>query len=254
MHEAVGHRLEGSRLLSAGEGQTFRDSVGTQILPPFLSMRDNPRLERHGGRSLVGHYRYDDEGVEARDTLLVERGVLQGFLTSRCGIASRHRSTGHARAAYYQRPIARMGVTIVESHGGLDEAGLRERFLEEIRSQGAPYGIRVIEASSGETATEAYNFQAFLGEVSLASRVYPDGREEWIRGVDFVGTPLNAIRGIVAAGKRLCVDNAFCGAESGYVPVSTISPALVLSELELQSKAETPFSPYTFPIPWNRKR
>jgi hypothetical protein len=126
--------------------------------------------------------------------------------------------------------------------------------LEEIRRHKAPFGVRIIEASSGETATDAYNFQAFLGEVNLASRVYPDGREEWIRGINFVGTPLNAIRSIRAAGRRLVVDNSFCGAESGYVPVTTISPALVVSELELQSKAETPYSKYTFPIPWERSR
>ena len=131
---------------------------------------------------------------------------------------------------------------------------MRRTFLEEIRRQKVPYGIRIIEASSGETATEAYDFQAFLGEINLASKVYPDGREEWIRGVNFVGTPLNAVRGILAAGDRYEIDNAWCGAESGYVPVSTISPALVVSELELQSKPETPYMPYTFPIPWAGKR
>jgi hypothetical protein len=46
------------------------------------------------------------------------------------------------------------------------------------------------------------------------------------------------------------VDNAFCGAESGYVPVSTISPALVLSELELQAKPESPYTQFSLPIPW----
>ena len=50
---------------------------------------------------------------------------------------------------------------------GLAPAALKRAFLEEIRRQGVPYGIRVIEASSGETATDAYNFQAFLGEVNL---------------------------------------------------------------------------------------
>jgi hypothetical protein len=147
-----------------------------------------------------------------------------------------------------------MGVTLVESHDGLDRRALRRRLLEEIRRQNAPFGIRIIEASSGETATDAYNFQAFLGEINLASKVYPDGREEWVRGVNFVGTPLNAIGGIVAAGDRYEVDNAYCGAESGYVPVTTVSPALVVSELELQSKAETPYSPYTYRIPWESKK
>ena len=125
--------------------------------------------------------------------------------------------------------------------------------LEEIRRQKVDFGIHIVEASSGETATDAYNFQAFLGEANLATKVYPDGREEWIRGVNFVGTPLNATRNIVAAGNRYEVDNAYCGAESGYVPVSTISPALVISELELQSKPDAPYTQYCYPMPWDRK-
>jgi len=76
-----------------------------------------------------------------------------------------------------------------------------------------------------------------------------------IRGVNFVGTPLNGIHNIVAAGDRLEVDNAYCGAESGYVPVSTVSPAMVLSELELQSKPESPYTQFSLPMPWtDRKR
>lgn len=249
LHEAVGHRLEGNRLLAAGEGQTFKDSLGQGILPPFLSMRDDPTLESFEGRSLVGHYLYDDEGVESQNTELVRRGKLIRFLSTRTGIRPRHHSSGHARGAYHQRPISRMGTLIVESENGLGERELKRVLLDEIRRQGVPYGIRIVDATSGETATDAYNFQAFLGEANLATKVYPDGREEWIRAVNFVGTPLNAIRNIVAAGDRLVVDNAFCGAESGDVPVSTISPALVVSSLELQSKADSAFNPFTFTMP-----
>lgn len=252
-HEALGHRLEGSRLLAEGEGQTFKDALGEIVLPAFLNLRDDPSLTHHDGKSLVGHYRYDDEGVRSRAIPLVSAGRLDAFLSTRIGIAPRHRSSGHARCAYHQRPISRMGVTILEADPGSSDAELRRRFLDEIRRQGAPFGVRIIDATSGETATDAYNFQAFLGEINLASKVYADGREEWIRGVNFVGTPLNAVRSIVAAGRHCAVDNAYCGAESGYVPVSTISPALVVSELELQSKAETPYSPYTFPIPWESR-
>ncbi len=110
--------------------------------------------------------------------------------------------------------------------------------------------MRIVEATNGETVTDAYDFQAFLGEINLATKVYPSGREEWIRGVNFVGTPLNGIHGIVAAGQKLHVDNSYCGAESGYVPVTTISPALVLSELELQSKPGSRYTPFSLPLPW----
>lgn len=250
IHEALGHRLEGNRLLSHGEGQTFRDSLGTLILPPFLSIHDDPSMTRFEGKSLVGHYRFDDEGVDGQRANIVERGRLNSFLTSRAGIRKRHRSNGHARSARHQRAISRMAVTHVESHDGLTDSELRAAFVEEIRRQGVPYGIRILHADGGETSTEGYNFQAFLGEINLAAKVYPDGREEWIRGVNFVGTPLNATRSIIAAGRRHEVDNALCGAESGFVPVSTISPSLLISHLELQSKSDASYAPYTYPIPW----
>lgn len=252
LHEAIGHRLEGSRLLSTGEGQTFRDALGQRILPEFLTVHDDPRARRFGGRSLVGHYRFDDEGVPAADARLVERGTLVGYLTGRTAVGRRHRSNGHARGTYHRRPTSRMGSLFVEADPGLSDAALFDAFVKRIRDSGAPFGLRVVEASSGETATDAYNFQAFLGEANLVQRVFPDGRKEWVRGLNFVGTPLNAVRAIVAGGKRAEVDNAWCGAESGYVPVSTVSPALLVSELEMQSKPDEPYTAYTFDMPWRR--
>jgi len=252
MHEAIGHRLEGNRLLSSGEGQTFKDAVGELVLPAGVSLHDDPSLERFEGKSLAGHYAYDDEGVPAQDARLIEDGVLQGFLTSRLPIGKRHKSNGHARSAYHARAMSRMGVTMVESTDGLSDAEMKLAFLEEIKRQGVPYGVRIVDAYGGETSTDSYNFQAFLGDIDLATRVYPDGREELVRGVDFVGTPLNAIRGIVAAGERHEVDNGFCGAESGYVPVSTISPALLFEELELQQKPSRPLTQFAYPMPWEK--
>jgi len=253
IHEAVGHRLEGNRLLSEGEGQTFRDAVGEEIVLPGLSLRDDPTLQRFEGQSLVGAYAYDDEGVPSQSATLIQDGVLAGFLTGRTPLSKRHRSNGHGRAAYHQRPVSRMGVTIVETPHGLSDDELWHLFLAEIQRQNVPYGIRILDAYGGETTTESYDFQAFLGEIDLAARVYPDGRQELVRGVDFVGTPLNAIGGIVAASKRREVDNSWCGAESGYVPVTTIAPALLVEELELQAKPQRPMTPYAYPVPWEAK-
>lgn len=251
IHEALGHRVEGNRLLNTGEGQTFRDRLHTQILPDYLSIEDDPSLDCFQGTSLAGHYLFDDEGVPAKNANLVSQGVLQEFLTSRAGIIPKHRSNGHGRNNRHERTISRMAVTKVTSHGGLTDPQMKQHLIEEVLRQGLPYGIRIISASGGETTTESYNFQAFLGEINLAARVYPDGREELIRGVDFVGTPLNAIRTIIAAGNRYEVDNAYCGAESGWVPISTISPSLLISHLELQSKVDMPYSQPCYPIPWD---
>ena len=58
--------------------------------------------------------------------------------------------------------------------------------------------------------------------------------DELVRGVDIVGTPLAALETIVAAGDRMEVFNGVCGAESGWVPVSASSPALLLEQLEIE--------------------
>lgn len=250
MHEVLGHRLEGNRLLAAGEGQTFRGAMGQDVLPEGLSVYDDPRMKSYEGTSLVGHYLYDDEGTPASRVDLIEDGVLKGFLTTRMPIGKKHRSNGHGRSAYHGRPISRMGVTVVEAAHGLEDDVLMEAFVEEINRQAVPYGVRIIEAYGGETTTDSYNFQAFLGDIDVAARVFPDGRQELVRGVDFVGTPLNAVRGIIAAGTRREVDNAWCGAESGYVPVSTIAPALLIDELELQAKPNRTMTQYAYPMPW----
>jgi predicted Zn-dependent protease len=254
MHEALGHRLEGNRLLSSGEGQTFRDALGAQLLPEAISMVDDPSLTHFEGKSLVGHYRFDDEGVEAERAQLVTHGKIHGYLSSRSGIAKRHHSNGHARNESHERPMSRMGVTLVEATNPVPEPELKRLFVEEVKRRKLPFGIHVLAADSGETATKSYDFQAFLGQIRAATRIYPDGREELVRDVSFVGTPLNAIRGILAAGAKRHVDNSYCGAESGAVPVSTISPALLIESLELQSSARSPNAPHTYALPWEPKK
>jgi len=68
-------------------------------------------------------------------------------------------------------------------------------------------------------------------------KVYADGRpDELIRGVDIVGTPLASFRKILATSDRMEVFNGYCGAESGSVPVAAVSPAILVSEIEIQKK------------------
>lgn len=243
-HEAIGHRLEGSRLLSSGEGQTFKGHIGKRVISSDISIRDNPTLKKWNGIGCIGAYEYDDEGVEAQDAVLIENGVLEGFLTTRAGISKRnHESNGHARNRKYQRPISRMGVTIIESESDLSIEELKELLVEEIKAQNKPFGMIVYESSGGETETSSYDFQAFAGQISYATIIYPDGKEEPVKGVDFVGTPLQALGNIVAVGRDQEIDNSYCGAESGFVPVTTISPAILLRNLELQAKDEELYTP-----------
>ncbi len=248
-HEVIGHRLEGSRLLSSDEGATFANLRGKPIAPPFVDIIDDPTIRDHRGRSLIGAFTYDDEGRRAARAALVEGGVLKSFLTTAAPIPGQKELNGHARSSRHERPISRMGNLFVTSRTPLPEAELWERFLEEIRRKKAKYGIYVRETLGGETDTRSYDFQAFKGEIMYAERVSPDGKRELCRGVDFVGTPLSALDSLVALGEDVTVDNAYCGAESGMIPVSTIAPSALMATLELQSKDRQRFAPFALPPP-----
>ncbi|MFK7872638.1 MAG: TldD/PmbA family protein [Oligoflexales bacterium] len=252
LHEVIGHRLEGSRLLSDDEGKTFKDKLGKRIMPKELSIYDDPTLEQYNHIKLVGSYKFDDEGTKAQRVNLIERGVLKNFLSTRAPhiATKKHQSNGHARNESYERPISRMSNLVIESSSQFTSKELKQQLIEEIKRKNLPYGIRLIEVEGGETGTESYDFQAFLGEITIAAKVFPDGSEEWVRGVDFVGTPLSSLANIIAVSKDISVDNGFCGAESGFVPVSTVSPAMLVSNLELQAKHAKRPVPYTLPLPW----
>ncbi len=249
-HEAIGHRLEGSRLLATGEGQTFKGQIGRRIMDLDLTIRDNPRLRSFKRSRCIGAYDYDDEGVPSRNTLLLESGVLKDFLNTRAPVSSRRfLPNGHARSKKFQRPISRMAVTVIEGKRGLSHEDLKKLLINEIKREHKPFGMIVYEVSGGETETTAYDFQAFSGQISFATLIYPNGKEEVVRGVNFVGTPLQALSNIIAIGKDLEIDNGYCGAESGLIPVTTISPAVLLSNLELQAKDEELVTEYILPRP-----
>ncbi len=251
LHEVLGHRLEGSRLLSDEEGGTFKDRIGDSIIHDKISLYDDPTLDKYGEHSLLGHYQFDDEGQKPERTTLVTDGVLKNFLSTRTPFKEKdHRSNGHARAQSFERPISRMANLIIETKNGLEWQELKQKLVEEIKEQEVSFGMIIYEVEGGETGTESYDFQAYLGQITIAAKVYPDGREEFVKGVDFVGTPLSSLNSIIEVGNSLEVDNSFCGAESGTIPVSTIAPALLLSDLELQAKDRSKVSQYALPLPW----
>ena len=74
----------------------------------------------------------------------------------------------------------------------------------------------------------------------MVYRIFVDGRpDELVRGADLIGTPLTSFSKIVAAGDKIEVFNGFCGAESGYVPVSAASPSILTTQIEVQKKAKS---------------
>ena len=79
--------------------------------------------------------------------------------------------------------------------------------------------------------------------------MFADGREELVRGVDLIGTPLTAFSKVIAADDRVEVFNGTCGAESGGVPVAAASPGLLIEQMEVQRKDKSQERPPLLPAP-----
>lgn len=249
-HEAVGHRLEGERQNDDRDGRTFKNQVGKPVLPLFLSIVDDPTRATLGEVALNGTYAFDDQGVAAQRAVLVEKGVLRGFLLSRAPVAGFLHSNGHGRSAPGRDPVARMGNLIVESSKTIPEAKLKEALIAEARRQDKPFGLIIRDVSGGNTDTSGYGYQAFKGQPRLVTKVDArSGAETLVRGVEVVGTPLTAINKILATGDQPRAFNGYCGAESGFVPVSTVAPTVLIQEIELQRTRKDTGRPPVLPSP-----
>ena len=249
-HEVLGHRLEGHRQRGDAEGQTFTKKVNQQVLPAFLSVTDDPTKKELGGVKLAGNYDFDDEGVPAAKVKAVENGVLKNFLMSRAPITDFGHSNGHGRRQPGLMPVGRQGNLIVTSTKTVKDSDLKQKFVEEIKKQGKPYGLYFEDIQGGFTLTTRASPQAFQVIPVMVWRVYADGRpDELVRGVDIVGTPLLSLNNIILTGDTEQVFNGVCGAESGQVPVAAAAPAMLFSEIEVQKRAKGTQRPPLLPPP-----
>jgi len=165
----------------------------------------------------------------------VQNGVLKSFLMSRSPIEGFDHSNGHGRRQHGLEVVSRQSNLLVTSTRSVSDERLRQMLIEEVKRQNKPYGLYFEDISSGFTTTQRAGLQAFSVIPVIVYRVYADGRkDEMIRGADIVGTPLASFAKILATSDKPDVFNGYCGAESGYVPVSAVSPALLISEIEIQ--------------------
>jgi predicted Zn-dependent protease len=239
-HEIFGHRVEGSRQKNVDDAQTFTKKINQQILPDFMSVVFDPTLKRAAGQDLAGSYAYDDEGVKAQRVTVVEKGVLKTFLMSRSPLAGFPQSNGHGRAQAGNSPVSRQSNLLVESTRSVPYDTLMARLKQEIKAQGKPFGLLFDNIEGGFTFTGRAIPNAFTVLPTMVYRIYPDNRPpELVRGVDMIGTPLSAFAKIVATSDKPEVFNGVCGAESGGVPVAAVSPALLVSEVEVQKKTQS---------------
>ena len=199
----------------------FATSFKTRVLPNFLSVVDDPTLRDFQGKSLVGTYEVDDDGVKAQPVTLVDDGTLINYLVGRQPIRDFPSSNGHGRAGAGTYPAPNLGVLLIKSKEAQSPEELKKRVIQMITDQGKPYGYRVETLGPGNSPRLLY-------------RVYPDGHEELVRGAVFSELDVRALRSdLIAVGNDPLVSN-----RSGGIATTVISPSLLFDELEVK-RADT---------------
>jgi TldD protein len=201
---------------------SFATSYKNHVLPNFVTVVDDPSLKNFGGKSLVGSYNIDSEGVRAQTVTLIENGSLVNYLVGREPIRDFTTSNGHGRAAAGAPAQPNPGVLILKSSEAQSPEALKKRIMQMATDGGKPYAYRVETLGPGNTPRLLY-------------RVYAsDGHEELVRGAVFSELDVRALRAdLIAAGNDPLVDNRI-----GGVAMTIITPSLLFDELEVK-RADT---------------
>jgi predicted Zn-dependent protease len=217
----------------------FLDKIGARVLPDFLSVTDDPTLAEYKGVPLAGWCKVDEDGVATHQTKLVENGVLKTLLTTRDPVRGFDHSSGSRHAG--QAAPSNLFVT---AENGLSEPDLRAKFLATIKQRNKEYGIVVRRMRNTQRPVMAW-------------KVYLDGHEELIRGVQFSGLNAAAYKDVVAASKdqniltvsrRASAANGFPvglgGEDESFAPITVAVPSLLFDDVTVHKvRGETPKPP-----------
>ncbi|MGD1156782.1 MAG: metallopeptidase TldD-related protein [Terriglobia bacterium] len=211
----------------------FQDRLGARVLPTFLSVVDDPTQSSYQGTPLLGGHTVDDEGVRARPTTLVEKGILKTLLATRDPVSGVPQSTGSFRTFG-----AQPSNLIAAVENGKSEQELKDQLLSLVKQRNKDFGIEV-----RRVGREIY-------------KVYPDGHEELVRQGQFDGLDEAAFKDLAAVSRDLTVYTipfaAYAGrlytGQPGMPLVSLVVPSLLFEDLTLKPTAgELPKLPLSKP-------
>jgi TldD protein len=198
----------------------YQSSFRTPVLPPFLSVVDDPTLRSFEGHALLGAYKVDDEGVPAEPVDIVEHGKLIKYLIGREPVKDFPDSNGHGRAALGQAAHSHAGVLFIKSAEPLSAQAMRMKLLTYAKQQGR----------------DVYEVETLGAELSprLLYRISPDGKRTLVRGAIFDELDQRAVRsGIVAAGGKPYVAQTI-----GPIPETTIAPEILFADITVKRASE----------------
>jgi len=260
--QLLGDNLRSPRkpLAEPGRNVSFNPSeletkIGSRILPDWMDVVDDPTQSTWQGKPLVGFYQFDLEGVPGKPVVVVEKGVLKSFLTTRQPLKSSAASNGHARlSGNYGARSGAISNLFVKTSQSEPLSDLKKKLIDMCKERNKPYGMLVrkldypFSAGRGELQALGQSGPQGGGSVRpisppvLVYRVYADGREELVRGLRFRGVSSRSLRDVLAASRETVlfdyVNNgaplATLGAGGILAPTSIVAPALLFEEIEFE--------------------
>ena len=248
-------------------GGALLDKVGLRVLATNMNLVDDPTAKEGGGKSLIGGYKIDDEGVAAQKVDVVKGGTLKTLLTTRTPSAKGQVSNGHARRTADGGAFHGSSTNLfVSASGGIPRKALEAKVAAAAKAEGLKYGL-IIRRFDDAAITGAPEFtrrelvqmikstDPLLPPPALMTyRVYPSGKQELVRGAQLTDVPIRAWKDVIGTSKELTVYNFLAatdsqlalrlggGTDDGFVPSggiesSIITPDLLLKEIDITASA-----------------
>ncbi|WP_076412119.1 metalloprotease TldD [Shewanella sp. UCD-KL12] len=221
LHEAVGHGLEGD--FNRKGSSAFSGMVGQQVASKLVTVVDDGTIANRRGSLSI-----DDEGVQTQKTVLIEDGILKGYMQDKLNARLMgEQSTGNGRReSYAHLPMPRMTNTYMEA-GESDPSEMIKSVKQGIYAPN--FGGGQVDITSGKfvfSASEAYLIEN--GEVTQA-----------IKGATLIGNGPEAMGQISMVGNDLELDKGVgvCGKDGQSVPVGVGQPSLKLDSLTVGGTA-----------------
>src|SRR3972149_5204010 len=253
--------LADERLAGMVQKSKLSGKLNRRILPSFFNVADDPLTDDWNGIPLIGGYKIDDEGVLAQKVSLVEKGKLMNLFMSRIPTKKIKQSNGHARGSAMIPTAGRQANLFIIPEEKTTFQTLKSRLLEYCKDMGLEYGVIITKLrdknfrleTDPNTDLTSVQLQADLCFPVEAYKVYvKDGKEELIRGLEFEGTTVRALKDISEAGDDAYVYNFLLG-HNFELPVSIVAPSILVEELELKKTEAKPSKPPILKSPFAEK-
>jgi TldD protein len=246
-----------------GGRNEWTDRVGQRVLPPTVSLVDDPTLSSFQAQPLMGKYAIDAEGVSAQRVSIVENGMLRDLLMSRRPGPNFEVSNGHARSAMLSDGQPLSSNLFFQASNAMSPDDLHKKFLSACKDDGLPWCLEVKRMDNPAVSSlNQQDFSDYVGELGgdiasgarvplLLYRVYvSDGHEEPVRGGVLEGVNIRSMRDILGVGSDPAVYDYMQNPQDGLagtalgsfgsaqgdagIPSSIVAPSLLLDEIDVR--------------------